>query len=91
MVALSYQCANVRQAISASFYLFGTVLFLDLQMAGYVVADGKVSLERFLLGNLVLNFAFATNVFFVFLVLHVVQWFVYRQVNSCFEYLNRSR
>lgn len=66
--------SNVRQLTITVFYLFGVVLFLGLQTVGQTLGDGKWSLERFVVGNLVLHFAFATDIFFIFLVLHLFHW-----------------
>ena len=59
---------NVRQLTITVFYLFGVVLFLGLQTVG------QTSLERFVVGSLVLHFAFATNIFSGSLVLHLFHW-----------------
>jgi hypothetical protein len=75
MAALHRLCTNVRQLIRATFYLFGLVLFLGLQRAYFVIGLSKIPVETIILENFLLYFAFAANVFFVFLVLHLVQWF----------------
>jgi hypothetical protein len=90
MAELQHVCANARQIIGATFYLFGLVLFSGMQTLGNTLGDGATSAPR-ILGDLILHSAFATNVFFVFLVLHLVQWFVFRGLNSHSERLNAPR
>lgn len=77
--ALSIHCASVRRATGATFYLFGLVLFLGLQTVGHTLGGGVM---QQVLGNFLLHFAFAANVFFVFLVLHSIQWLVSARVDS---------
>ena len=74
---------NVRQLIRAAFLLFRFILFLGLQYVGKTLGDGPTLLGTEVLGNFIMSFAFAANVFFVFLVLHLVQWFVYCRLGSC--------
>jgi hypothetical protein len=88
LMALHKRNAKLRQVIGAAFYVFGLVFFLGLQMA-YLSADtSRVPVERLVLENLLIHFAFAANVFFVFLILHVLQWFVSAQVVACESRLN---
>ena len=75
VTALARRNTNVRQAIGATSYLFGLVLFLGLENITNVVGDGKGSLGIYVLDNFLLLCAFAANVFFIFLVLHFIQWF----------------
>jgi hypothetical protein len=72
MLATRY--ARLRQVIGATFYLFGLVLFLGLENITNVLADGKEPLGIYVLDNFLLLCAFAANVFFIFLVLHSIQW-----------------
>jgi hypothetical protein len=74
LAALDARCANLRQLLWAAFYLFGTLFFWGLQSASLVLDSGGLSVGMFILNNYVHYFAFATNVFLVFLVLHLVQW-----------------
>ena len=76
MAALHKRCSNVRQLIRATFYLFGFVLFLGLQGAYFVLGLSSIPIVSIIIENFVLYFAFAANVFLVFLILHLVQWFV---------------
>jgi hypothetical protein len=83
VAALHRRCANVRQLIGATFYLFGFVLFLGLQWAYLTLDESKTPGGWLVLENFAVYFAFACNVFLVFLILHLVQWFVSGRVNAC--------
>ena len=62
-------------AIFAEFYLFGIVLFMAFQFVGQFIMGDNV--QRQLIGQFVLDSAFATNVFsVVLLILHLAQRFV---------------
>lgn len=76
---LQVRCANVRQLIGAAFYLFGIVFFFSLRFA-FVTFDSHTPVGTLILRDFFLYFAFAANAFFIFLVLHLVQWFVSRRV-----------
>ena len=86
VASLHNLCANVRQAVGAVFYLFGAVLFLGFQTVGRAMEN---SLAAQILGNFILNCAFAANVFLIFLVLALVQWFLCTMLNTCSERLRR--
>jgi len=74
VVVLRNRCATLRYAIFAEFYLFGIVLFMAFQFVGQFIMGDNV--QRQLIGQFVLDSAFATNVFVVLLILHLAQWFV---------------
>jgi len=82
LTTLQSRMANVRQALGAAFYLFGLVFFLNLpDISNYADnsrTPGWVYIER----NFVFLCAFAANAMLVFLILHLTQWFVTRQINS---------
>jgi hypothetical protein len=81
VVTLSARSRNVSQAIGATLYLFGFILFVSLQ--GVRALDGgKLAAERTILGGFILQFAFAANVLFILFVLYLVQWFVSGRVRS---------
>jgi hypothetical protein len=82
LTVLKNHCANLWQVITAAFYLFGFVLFLGMQNVSKTLGDGPVPVGMEVLGNFTLQCAFATNAFLVFLVLHVIRWFVCSRVNS---------
>ncbi len=83
---LRNRCATLKCVITACFYLFGIVLFLSLQSIGSYIVGGAV--EAQLLGSFIIDCVFATNVFAVFLILHLVQWFVVGRVRA---YAGRPR
>jgi hypothetical protein len=82
VAALDKRCTNVRQLIGATFYLFGFVLFLGFQWAYITLDESRTPVGWLVLQNLEVYFAFAGNVFPVFLILHLVQWFVSGRVNA---------
>jgi hypothetical protein len=87
--ALRKHWVGIRQATVAMFYAFGLVLFLVLQYVGVVIGDGSpASAARQVMGNFTLSCAFASNVFFGFLVLHIVQWIISRRLDSTIEALD---
>jgi hypothetical protein len=80
---------GIRQATVAVFYVFGLVLFLVLQYVGVVIGDGgPASAARQVMGNFTLSCAFASNVFFGFFVLHIVQWTISGRINATLEALD---
>ena len=84
--ALRRHWVGIRQATFAMFYVFGLVLFLVLQYVGVVIGDGGPGYgARQVVASFTLSCAFATNVFFGFLVLHIVQWVISSRINSALE------
>jgi RNase adaptor protein for sRNA GlmZ degradation len=90
LMALRKLLSNVSQTIGATFYLFGFVLFLNLAMIGNLADNSKTPIGYIIFENFLFRCAFAANAFFVFLVLHLIQWFVSRRLNSCAERLMAS-
>jgi hypothetical protein len=80
--ALQARLVNVRQLVGATFYLFGFIFFLVLPLATITMDEGRISVEILILRNFLLYFAFAANVFFIFLILHSVQWVVSSRVHA---------
>jgi hypothetical protein len=74
---------NVRQLIAAMFFAFGALFFWELPWAFNTLEHSSSLPLNSIMGAFVLHFAFAANVFFVFLLLHCVQWFVSRRVLVC--------
>jgi len=74
VAALATRHGRLRQVISATFYLFGLVLCLGMENITNFLGDGKEPLGVYVLDNFLLLCAFAANIFFIFLVLHSVQW-----------------
>jgi hypothetical protein len=90
LAALQARSANVRQLIGATFYFFGFIYFLALPLATLTL-DSKIPLEILILRNFLMYFAFAANVFFIFLVLHSVQWVVSSRVHAHALRLNAQK
>ena len=88
VAVLATRYARMRQVIGATFYLFGLVLFLGLESITNFIGDGKEPLGVQVLDSFILLCAFAANVFFIFLVLHCVQWFVSDRVHAYATRLN---
>lgn len=81
VAGLSARSANMRHLITAAFYLFGIVFFWGLRFTLWT-PDSKTPVGILILENFFLYFAFAANAFFVFLILHLVQWFVSARLQS---------
>ena len=88
LAALYARSANMRQLIGASFYIFGFVFFLTLPFAFITLGASSTPGWMLIFENLSNYFAFTTNVFFVFLVLHSVQWFASGRVHASALRLN---
>jgi hypothetical protein len=86
--ALRTRSSNTRQLIGAAFYLFGLVFFLSLPGATDTFGDSQISVGTLILRNFAMYSAYAANVFFVFLMLQLVQWFVSARVRACALRLN---
>jgi hypothetical protein len=71
---LRNRCATLRYAIYAEFYLFGIVLFTAFQFVGQFILGNDIG--RHILGQFVLDCAFAANVFVILFILHLAQWVV---------------
>lgn len=78
--ALRRRCTRLDKLITTAFYLFGIVLFLGLQNAYFTIEDGKTSVGWLILMGFPQHFAFAANVFFVLLVLHIIAWVISSRV-----------
>jgi hypothetical protein len=91
VAALHKRCTNVQQLMSATFYLFGFVLFIGFQWAYFTAETSRTPLEWHILENFVPCFAFAANVFLVFFLIHCVQWFVSGRVDACASRLTDQR
>jgi hypothetical protein len=81
--ALRKRSTTLQHFIGAAFYLFGFVLFVGLQLAYITMDNSSTPVGWIVLQSFVIYFAFAANVFLVFLILHFVQWFVSGRVDAC--------
>jgi hypothetical protein len=85
---LHARCANVRQVLGGTFYLFGLSFFLVLPQAiTRIPDDSRTLVGTLILNNLLMYSAFAVNVFAVLTGLHLLQWFVAAQVRSFIHHL----
>ena len=83
--------ANTRQVIGATFYVFGFVLFLNLQFIQNTLGARSAESElKQILGGFTLCCAFAANVFFILLLLHGAQWLVDIMVSRCSKRLKNG-
>lgn len=83
--------ANVQQVTVATFYLFGFVLFWNLQTIGNFVDHTKSSMGFQILEDFIFQCFLAASAFFVFLVLHLTQWLVSSRVNACEKRVKASQ
>lgn len=90
LAVLSARSTNLHQLVSATFYLFGFIFFLTLPFAFVTLANSSTPGWKYIFENLGFNFAFAACVFFVFLVLHLVQWFVSARVRASARFKART-
>lgn len=88
MQALQARCSNMDQLISFMFYLFGFVFFLMLPSATWILGGGRTPVSWLILENFLQDFAYAANVFLVFLLLSSVRWFTSARVQACTLRLN---
>jgi hypothetical protein len=86
VAVLHARSGNVRQLILATFYFFGIVFFFGLWSVRWTPDSSRASI----LDDFFAYFAFAVNAFFIFLVLHSVQWFLSGRLQACALCLNTS-
>ena len=83
--------ANTRQVIGATFYVFGFVLFLNLQFIQNTLGARSAAGElKQILGSFMMCCAFGANVFFILMLLHVAQWIVFIMLNRFSKRLNNG-
>jgi len=83
--------ANTRQVIGATFYVFGFVLFLNLQFIQNTLGARSAAGElKQILGSFMMGCVFGANVLFILLLLHVAQWLVFIMLNRCSKRLNNG-
>jgi len=81
---------NIRQVIDGAFYLFGFVVFLNLQSIANSIDNSKTPLGYFIVQNFIFDCSFAAIGFLVVLVLHLSQWFVGSRVNAFEKHLRAA-
>lgn len=74
LAGLRTKTDRLRQAITAAFYLFGFLLFLGLQASYNTLSLSRQPPVWEILANFTTHFAFAVNAFFMFLLIHLIQW-----------------
>ncbi|HMI53407.1 MAG TPA: hypothetical protein VK525_17975 [Candidatus Saccharimonadales bacterium] len=75
MFALRDRTADVPHLLAAMVHLFGVVFFVGLRGAFWTPENNR-PVAMLVLENFFIFFAFAANAFVIFLVLHLLQWFV---------------
>ena len=82
LASIRNRLKNLHRATVAAFYFLGFVLFAGLLSAYFVSANTKIPIGWIVLQDFQPHFAFAGNAFFLFLVLHLIQWFVENRVDA---------
>jgi len=81
-IPLEAGITNLRQVLAAMFFAFGALFFSALPGAFQTIGLSRSLPLNDIIGHFSLHFAFAANVFIVFLFLHCVQWFVSSRILS---------
>jgi len=81
-IGLETEITNLRQVIATMCFAFGALFFWALPGAFQTFGLSRSLPLNLIIGNFSTHFAFASNVFFVLLLLHCIQWFVSRRVPS---------
>ena len=75
--ALQGRCKNVQELLGACFYLFGLVFLIGLRFVPMNLSmSSKPPTVMLMLNECFIYFAFAANVFVMFMILHCMRWFV---------------
>lgn len=82
LTALLGRCQSMRQVLSAAFYTFGVLIFWTLQNATIILGNRRAISVSETLNGFAFDFIYAANVFFVFLVLHLIQWVLWSRVQA---------
>lgn len=83
MAALQARCFSLRQLLTAVLYLFWFLLFLGLPNSWITLGDGPTLPIIEIESSFNLQFIFAANVLFLFVVLHLLQWIVSSRLQTC--------
>lgn len=84
VAALRTRCTRLRRLSEAGLRLFGVVLFWGLLLAYYTIGTSNSTPVGYLvLTNFHVHLIFALNVSFLFLVLHLLGWFIANRVDAC--------
>lgn len=82
LARLEHRSANLRNMIVAMAYFFGLTFFLEIQNAYWTPESKTRGVGLMVLENFMFYFHLAAIIFFVFLILHLVQWFVSSRIRS---------
>jgi hypothetical protein len=82
LAAMNDRLNNLRQLLVFAFYLFSLCFLLQIPAAFSVLVDSNVPTLSIIFTQLGTYIAYATDVFFVFLLLHSLQWFVSSRVKA---------
>jgi hypothetical protein len=80
---LRLRSTHVRNLTVTTFYLFGFVLFFELETIANFSIHTSVPLGNIIFKQFLIHCGFAANVFFILLVLQLIQWIVHGLINSC--------
>jgi hypothetical protein len=84
VAALRMRCMRLRRLNEAGVCLFGVVFFWGLLLAYYTIgATESTPVGYLVLLNFHVHLIFALNVSFLFLVLHLLGWFMVNRVDAC--------
>jgi len=81
LAALRQRSAKADKLRGTAFFLFGVVLFENMQWAYVTIDNSKTPGGWVVLQNFQTHFAFAFNVFFILLILHISGWLVSALLN----------
>jgi hypothetical protein len=84
---LNRRLRNLRQMITAMFYLFGVAFFTQIQGA-YRTPENNRPVGLMVLENFSVDFSFAAVISLVFLILHSLPWFVSGRIGKTSLRLN---
>jgi hypothetical protein len=79
---LQRRLANLRQLLLFMFYLFALCFLLQIPAAFVVFGDSRAFPLAMILSQLATHIEYATDVCFLFLLLHSLQWFVSVRVQA---------
>jgi hypothetical protein len=82
------QLTSARQLQFFVSYLFAFYFFLQIPDVFRMLGDGKFSLLGAIIQNLGVHFSYATDVCFVLLILHTLQWIVSGRVSAALRDLS---
>ena len=81
LAAMRQRSAKADKLRGAAFFLFGVVLFENMQWSYLTIDNSTTPGGWVVLQNFQIHFAFAHNVFFILLILHISGWLVSAFVN----------